>query len=888
MPLAPGSRLGPYEIVAPLGAGGMGEVYRARDTRLDRTVAVKVLPEDVASRPDRRERFEREARAIATLSHPGICTLFDVGRHDGVDFLVMEYLEGETLAQRIARGPLPAPELLKVAGEIAAGLDRAHRQGIVHRDLKPANVMLTRSGAKILDFGLSRALKGPGSDPAFSALATEQKSLTGEGQIVGTLQHMAPEQLEGKEADPRTDIFALGTVLYEMATGRKAFQGSSQASLIAAIMDAEPPPASTLQPLSPPALDRLLARCLAKDPENRWQSARDVALELAWIGSGPGAVDRPASAGSGGSAAGRRRRAAAAWLAVGGLVGALAATGAVVRLGPQAPAAPVVRFTVAPEEGLGSDSSLALSPDGRHLVYEADSGGLRTLWLRSMDSLDGRKLQGTEQGTLPFWSPDGKSLGFFAAGKLKRIDLAGGAVRTICAAPDGRGGSWAPDGTIVFTPHFTEPLYRVPAGGGVPVPLTALRRDKGETSHRWPHLLPDGRRFLFLTRAGDMEKEWIHVASLDGGEPRPVFQASSSVAVVPGWIVFVRERTLFAQPFDTVGAVLEGEPVGLAENIEHAGEAGPTRYGAFSLSGNGVLAYRTNSPRPNRLVWSDREGKILESFDPPGAYDEPALSPDGTMVSLNRADPRSGTNDIWLLDLERKLFSRLTFETGVEISSVWSRDGRDIVYAGNAAGRFDLYIKDARGSAAERPLLQNSHDKWPDDVSPDNRWVVYEEVDPATRSDLWMLPLGGGEPRPFLRTPASEMHAAISPDGRWAAYVSDESGQWEVYVRAFPSGEGKWQVSSGGGGQPQWSGDGKEMFYMAPDRTLVAVPVPASESFAMGPPQRLFAPRTAGLGAIRNRYLAGRDGRRLLVVRTEGDDEEPITIVLNWLSLLAR
>jgi len=632
MTLTTGSRLGPYEILTLIGAGGMGEVYKARDTRLDRMVAIKVLPSRLSLSQEARLRFDREAKAVSSLNHPHICTLHDVGQQEGVEFLVMEYLEGETLAARLEKGPLALDQVLRTAIEIASALDKAHRQGLIHRDLKPDNVMITKSGAKLLDFGLAK-LQGleSGSTAAagVSALATEGRNLTAEGTILGTFAYMAPEQLEGKEADARTDLFALGVLIHEMATGNRAFQGKSQASLISAIMSFDPQPISAVQPMSPPALDRLVKICIAKDPDERWQTAHDVMLQLTFIAEGG------AQATSSASLAARRGRETLGWIVAGVLL--LAGLAAIAVYSPQStPDVRVIRLSVSPPEG-STVESISLSPDGRRLAFVAMGPDGRTLlWLRPLDSYAAQPLVGTEGAAWPFWSPDNRSLGFFAEGKLKRIDAAGSLLQTLCdASDDPRGGTWNQDGIILFSPNFGSPLHQVSAGGGTSTPVTALDASQAETSHRWPSFLPDGRHFIYLMRSAQPDHRGIYVGSLDSKDARRLVSVESSAAyAAPGYLLFVRERTLMAQPFDATRFQISGDSFPVAEGVGSFGESGPTGYAPFSASGTGVLAHGSVAARMTQLVWFDRTGQLLGPIGPPGMYTEPALSPDGQRVAL--------------------------------------------------------------------------------------------------------------------------------------------------------------------------------------------------------------------------------------------------------------
>jgi serine/threonine protein kinase len=887
MPLSPGTRLGAYEILSPLGAGGMGEVYRARDTRLDRTVAIKVLPQHLASDPAARERFEREARAVSSLNHPHICTLHDVGHQEGVDYLVMEYLEGQTLAARLERGPLPLDELLRYAIEIADALDRAHRQGLIHRDLKPGNIMLTKTGAKLLDFGLAklRPADPAGAVPGSSALLTQRADLTAEGTIVGTLQYMAPEQLEGKDADARTDIFSFGAVLYEMITVKKAFEGKNQASVIAAILTVEPQAVSAIQPMTPPALDRVVKRCLAKDPDDRWQTARDLMSELKWISEGN------SQAGAATPASTRRRdRGRLSWIvaaiAMLGLVASLPIAITHLRMSPAK--ATAARFTMMPPEKNTFETSFALSPDGRRIAFVAASDAGPQLWIRPLDSFEAQPLPGTENASLPFWSPDGRYIGFFTNGKLKKIEASGGAVQTVCDAPDGRGGTWNQDGLIIFCPRPRDVLHRVLAAGGEPVPITKLDTSRQELGHRWPHFLPDGRHFLFTARSSRREDEAIYIGSLDSDSRAQVATTvSSSAYAAPGYLLFVREGTLMAQPFDAARLKITGDPTPIAEKVEMQGENGPTGYASFSVASSGVLVYRRGFRRNSQLIWFDRGGKQIAILGQPGDYDDPALSPDGTRLALDRRESQA-SSDLWVIDLSRSLFTRLTFDPAEERQPVWSPDGSRIVFSSNRTGIYDLYQRMSNGAGGDDLLLHSELTKWPDDWSRDGRFILYDSTD-RTNLDLWVLPMtgtsAGDKPGPYVQTEFNEAHGHFSPDARWVAYTSDESGRPEVFVQPFPASGGKWQVSTEGGDQATWSSDGREIVYIGPDRKVMAVPIKADTTFEAGVPHSLFQTRTyaPGMTFSSNSYLLSPDGQRLLVISTvEGASSTPLSVVLNW------
>jgi eukaryotic-like serine/threonine-protein kinase len=892
MTLASGTRLGPFEILSPIGAGGMGEVYRARDTRLERTVAVKVLPQRLSASPESRQRFEREAKTISQLSHPHICALYDVGNQEGVEYLVMEYLEGETLADRLAKGPLPLEQTLRFGIEIADALDKAHRQGIVHRDLKPGNVMLTKSGVKLLDFGLAKAMAPPTPQGSLTALPTQQ-GLTQEGTILGTFQYMAPEQLEGKEADARTDIFAFGCVLYEMATGKKAFSGATQASLISSILRDDPQPISQIQAMAPPALDRVARSCLAKDPEDRWQSAHDVAGELKWIG------ESDSQAGAAAPVVVRRKnRERLAWemTAVILFVALAAAVVTAARYAHRVGAlSRPMRLSIAlPEKS--ALRAVALSPDGTKLVFVGrDSSGKNALWIRALDSLALQPLPGTENPSFPFWSPDSRFIGFFADGKLKKINASGGSPQTLCDAPVNRGGTWNRDGVILFAPVVTGPLYRVSASGGVPIPVTRFDPSRGEASHRWPFFLPDGRHFLYdvasFGSGGQQEKMGIYVGSLDSKEEKFLLRANSSVAYAPpGYLLFFRERSLMAQSFDAKGMHVTGEPFSIAEEVQYF----PQHYGAlFSVSENGVLLYQARSTSGvSQLVWFDRSGKEMGSLGAPANQANPRISQDGKRVALDIIDPQIGNMDIWIYESSGGVATRFTSDPAFEADPIWSPDGSRIVFFSNRKGGPDLRQKSSSGAGSEEVVLHSESSKYPTDWSPDGRFILYRAFDAKTNLELWVQPFGGDRrPIPFLKARFGADLGQFSPDGRWVAYASNESGKWEIYVAPFPGPGSNWKVSSAGGSEPRWRRDGKELFYLAPDEKLMAVEVKEGSTFSADAARPLFQTRRREHISSNDlfSYDVSADGQRFLVNTDIGEvTSPPLTVVLNWPAGLER
>jgi eukaryotic-like serine/threonine-protein kinase len=890
MALTSHTKLGPYEIVSGIGAGGMGEVYRARDTRLDRTVAIKVLPEHLADKTDLRERFEREARTVASLNHPHICTLFDIGHQDGTDFLVMEYLEGETLAERLKKGPLPLDQVLQYAIEIADALDKAHRKGVTHRDLKPGNIMLTKTGTKLLDFGLAKLKQDVApANVQLSQLPTAQNAITAEGTILGTLQYMAPEQVEAGEVDARTDIFAFGTVVYEMATGKKAFEGKTSASVMAKILEVDPPSMASLQPMTPPALDRVVKKCLAKEPDDRWHASKDLCDELKWIaegGSQPG-IAAPV-------VARRKARERLGWIvavvAVIAFVAALAP--AILFLRQSSTDAQPIRFTIGvPPKGafpFGAASPWpAVSPDGRQIAFAASTGGRVTLWVRSLSSLSAQSLTGLAvlgvTVPFPFWSPDSHYIGFFTDGKLKKAAVSGGPAETLCDARSPGGGTWNQDGAIVFSQ--AGELFRVSSAGGEPQALTKVDSAREEQSHVLPRFLPDGKHFLYVVLALKPENAGIYVGSLDSAsQPMRLLNASSQVEYSVGHLLFVRGNTLEAQLFDASHLRLAGEAFPVAEGIGNNLANGRAALGA---SPNGTLVYRGNNGMAN-LAWLDRSGKHLAA---PGEFTQAI-----THFSLSADEKHAAlamNGDLWVVDLARGTTSRLTFGSLVGDGSAWSPDGSHVYFAGNLGGVQGLYQKASDGSGNEELVLKKGG-AFPVDVSRDGKLLLYQATEAQTGGDLWILPLSGERrPRAFLQNRFDEGEGQFSPDGRWIAYVSNETGSLEVYVQLSAGSGGKWQVSVGGGEQPRWRADGKEIFYVSAGK-LMAVEISTEPRFQAGPARVLFDDPDAALGGHDwrtggNHYAVSADGKRLLVLEpTNAVLETPLTVVVNWTAGLKK
>lgn len=877
MTLTSGAKLGPYEILSPIGAGGMGEVYKARDTRLNRTVAIKVLPGHFSSDPDMKARFEREAQTIAGLNHPHICVLHDVGHQDGTDFLVMEYLEGQTLAQRLEKGALPLDEALKVAGEIADALDKAHGRGVIHRDLKPSNVMLTKDGAKLLDFGLVK-LKQAAQPTTLSALPTNA-DVTAKGTILGTLQYMSPEQLEGQEADVRSDIFSFGVVLYEMLTGRKTFEGRSQSSIIAAIMHVEPPAVSTLQSMTPPALDRLVKRCLAKEPDNRWQTIRDLEEELKWIaesGSQAGVTIPPVAKQN------LQKR-----LAVGtAIIIAIAAIGALlVYIRPTPPLErQAVRFTVGPPEKGNFNPNpmfLSISPDGSKLAFVgADASRKQQLWVRALDSPVAQALPGTDNPSQPFWSADSRFVAFLAEGKLKKIAVSGGPALTITDAGPGGSGTWSREDLILFSSG--SGLNRVSAAGGAATPVTMVDTSRQERAHLFPCFLPDGKHFLYLAVNTKRENDAIFVGSLDSKERKLLLNGSSNpVYVPPGYVLFNRAGTLMAQPFDDQRLQFKGEAVPVAEGLMFNPTNGRT---AFAASNNGVLAYRGGSvATPSRLVWVSRNGIEQGLAAPAHNYVLPRVSPDGQRVT---AGVEEAASQIWIYDLSRDTLTRLTFEGNSNLDPIWTPDGKRIVFKGTK-NRFFWQPADGSGPAEELTKSELPTNNAPGSISPDGQVLAFMGQD--SDQDVYTLPLKDGKPQPFVHTPATETAPRFSPDGRWIAYASNESGRLEIYVRPYPGPGGKWQISVDGGTEPVWNPKGRELFYRAGNK-MMAVEVTTAPTFSAGKPKMLFEGPYVPTPRSFADYDVSPDGQRFLMLRRSDEPQAPgqINVVLNWLDDLKQ
>jgi eukaryotic-like serine/threonine-protein kinase len=892
MTLTTGTRIGIYDIVAPLGSGAMGEVYRARDTKLGREVAIKILPAEFASDPDRLARFEREARLLAALNHPNIATIYGVEDTGGVNALVMELIDGPTLAERFGRvgpvgrvGPgedaafsdlpktpgLPMNDALAIARQIADALDAAHEKGIIHRDLKPANIKLTSDGAvKVLDFGLAK-LAGPiETDPRRDHSNDPTMKPSQAGMIVGTTAYMSPEQARGLAVDKRTDIWAFGCVLYEMLTGRPAFDGGTLSDVMARVLEREPD-WSALPAATPATVRRLLERCFQKDPRNRLRDIGDARLDI--DGS------EPAATAGRDSSSGARWRERIAWIAALAAVSIVAIVLARSASERQLPAAREMRVEIT-TPSTTDPVALALSPDGRQIAFLADSEGGSLLWVRSLDSGSPRPLVGTDGASYPFWSPDGKSIGFFADSHLKRIDVEEGSVRQLANLALGGGGTWNREGAILFTFNPGSPLMRVADSGGPFTPATHLDLPR-QSGHSFPQYLPDGRHFIFYVR-GIAEARGVYVGELDQPEIRRLFDADSpAVFASTGHLLFLRQGTLLAQAFDPVRLMPTGNPFPVAERVM----ADIFRVPAVSASAANSIVYRTGASARRQLAWFDRSGREVATVGQPdsGYPVSPEMSPDDKRVAMHRQQGAPG--DVWLLDVTRALLSRSTFNAANDIFPVWSPDGGRIVFSSSRRGSYDLYSMPPEGGP-EALLLASSSSKIPTDWSA-NGHVIFNQNGPEG-SDIWAVRVEG-EPKPFpvVESSFDERDARFSPDGRWIAFQANESGRWQIYLQPFPGPGGKTQISNTGGAQVRWRADGRELFYIALDGRLMAVPIrfgPAATSVEAGMAVPIFVTHVGGAvqAALRPQYVVSRDGQRFLMNNVVEEPSTPITLLLNW------
>ncbi|HEU0175536.1 MAG TPA: protein kinase [Blastocatellia bacterium] len=895
MAITAGAHFNHYEIIAPLGAGGMGEVYRARDMRLNREVAIKALPASFAQDADRLRRFEQEARATSALNHPNILTVYDIGDHEGAPYIVAELLEGEELSELIKQGAIAPRKAVGYARQIAEGLAAAHAKGVVHRDLKPENLFITNDGrVKILDFGLAKLR--PQQFGGIDKDAPTQKRITDPGVIMGTVGYMSPEQVRGQETDHRSDIFAFGVILYEMLTGQRAFHGDSAIEVMNAILKEDPPDFGETKERISPQLEMIVRRCLEKQPERRFYSAHDLAFALDALSSGSFGSSSPrlqttavlpAVTGRMGAARwlGRERL---IWLAATVLLALTTLVAAWAYFSRQQAERAALRFTIVPPERATNYGRAVISPDGRNLIFTASSEGKSQIWLRPLDGFTAHPLSGTEGSFNYFWSPDSRSIGFFAGGKLKKIDVAGGTPQTLCnigSNVNTGGGSWGSDGVILYV--AADLMYRVPATGGEPIPVIGGEPATAPGGYRQnspmvrPYFLPDGRHFLHYAKAS--QEPGIYLASLDGKEERRlltadsdgIYAASASGDASKGWLLFLREGALLAQPFDARRLTLTGDPFPVADQVEPW---------SFFVSDTGILIYQSRRiDEVTQLGWIDRAGKPLESIGASGPYqNHPRLAPDGKRVVVARMDARTRRQDLYVIDLTRGTESRLTFDPADDTLPIWSHDGNRIVWASNRTGTYQIYQKLASGVGQDELLLQSDVPLLPSSCSSDGKFLLYGRSDPKSGDDLWALPLEGDrKPFPFLQTPFWDTDAQFSPDGRWIAYRTNESGRSEVYVQTFPASGGRWQVSTNGGHHPQWRGDGKELFYCSTDGKLMAVDVKRGDAFEAGLPKTLF--NLAEAKVYYADYAATADGRRFLFVRKlQEGSPSPFSVVVNW------
>jgi Tol biopolymer transport system component len=874
--------------VSALGAGGMGEVYRALDTRLERTVAIKVLSPQVVSSTNLKERFEREARAISALNHPNICHLYDIGSQDGTEYLVMEFLEGETLADRLERGPIPPQELLRLGSQVSDALDKAHQQGIIHRDLKPGNIMLTQSGAKVLDFGLAKQIQTSAASAAAMTAMTSSKPLTAEGTVVGTFQYMSPEQIEGQEADPRSDIFALGCVLYEMATAKRPFAGKTQASVIASILASEPPPLSTVAPLTPPSLERLVRSCMAKEKTERVQSAHDVKLQLDWIAEAGSQAGLPAPV-----VARRRLSQRAAWVVatVAALAAIVFAIGFILRA-PQPGVA--MRSSLVPPKDQNFDAfSFALSPDGKRLAFVAvdPKTGKGKLWVRQLNATSAQELAGTEDAQYPFWSPDSNSIAFYAQAKLKKIDAGGGPLLALADAPDGRGGAWSSQGVIVFSRNFTgEGLYQIPEAGGPVSEVTHYSKERQQDSHRFPFFLPDGRHFIFyisssFTPSGSKETDKVaglYVGDLKTKDYTYLLGADSNAQYSNGYLFYLQQRNLMAHPFDASSAHLSGAPVPVAQQVQYNADRW---LGSFGVSTHGTLVYMSGDEAARQLQWFSRDGNPLGTVGAPGILGHPAISPDGQKVAVSLVPSNSTNRDIWIHDLVRGSASRLTFNEAADNVPVWTRDGKRISYTNERTSFGDIYLQSSSGLGGEELVPPSTRDSYKSatDWTADGKALLYMNQS-SPGPTLWIHETAPGKnDYQLLKTNFDESAGKFSPDGHWLSYISEETGRPEVYVVPYPELNGKWQVSTAGGSQARWRGDGKEIVFVSPEGKLMSVAIATSGStFKAESPKVLFDTRIVSISRDWWQYDMTVDGKKFLINTRIDHAQEPITLYANW------
>jgi serine/threonine protein kinase len=893
-----GTTVSQYKILEKLGEGGMGVVYKAQDTKLDRLVALKFLPSQLSASEQDKARFAQEAKAASALNHPNVCTIHDIQDHDGQMFIVMEFVDGQTLRAR--KQSYSIKQVIDIGAQVADGLAAAHEQGIVHRDIKPENIMIRKDGiVQIMDFGLAKLRQASGAS-----------RLTKEGSTIGTIGYMSPEQVQGLDTDHRTDIYSLGVVLYELLAGKIPYQGAHETAIMYEIVNVDAPPLSSSRQDIDPELDRIVLECLDKDRDERYQSAKELSKDLKRFKRSSGrqrisrtSVARQAYAPPAGTAEAMPESAESPMPSVaskgsvwrGGVPWVLAALFLLVAVGAvyfylrRTPAeTQTIRASILPPTKVNYNTQLgghmAISPNGLTLVFVGtDSTGRDRLWVRSLNSLAALPLPGTEDATYPFWSPDSRFIGFFASGKLKKIEATGGPPLTICDAPQGRGGTWNNEGVIVFAPSNATGLSKVSAAGGDPTPVTRIDSSRHEVNHRWPWFLPDGKHFLYVNQTsttGQTENDVIFAASLDSSVNKVTLHAGSNMAYVNGYLLFVRQDNLMAQPFDPDKLEFKGDAVPIAQQIQYSALRSK---GMYSVSQNGVLVYQSGGGTlPSKFEWFDRNGRESASFGDRTPNVVAVLSPDGKRIALDSYDEQSRNVDVWIYDIARGASTRLTFDQAVDVVPVWSPDGKSIVFSSNRKGHFDFYRKSCSGTGTEELLSESKLEKYATSWSSDGQYICYSTTgDPKTKWDLWILPLSGDrKPMPFLLTEFNEWVGSFSPDGRWIAYQSDESGRYEIYVRPFQGSEGKWQVSTGGGESPVWNHNGHELFFTSADRRLMAVDVKAAGStFEAGTPHALFELDARGQGEWRD---VSADGQRFLMSVTPGATSVPLTLVANW------
>ena len=888
MSLSQGTRLGPYEVISPLGAGGMGEVYRARDTRLGRDVAVKVLPASFSSDRDRLHRFEQEACAAGALNHPNILSIHDIGNHDGSPYVVSELLEGETLRKRLNGTTLPQRRAVDYALQLAQGLAAAHEKGIVHRDLKPENIFITKDGrVKILDFGLAKLIEANGNEHQ-SEIPTRRAD-TDPGIVLGTVGYMSPEQVRGQPVDHRSDIFAFGAILYEILSGQRAFRGDSPADTMSAILKEDPSDLSTTNHNVSPALERLVDHCLEKNPGERFHSARDLAFALEALSASTVSSNETISMAALPSRRFARRELISWSLVTLFLLTSLALSILYLRRTPTSNKE-LARFYVYPPEKTSFAGAVDfISPDGRTLLFAANGPGKETtLWIRSLDSLTARAVPGTELARQAFWSPDSRFIAFIGGGKLKKVEASGGPVQSLADAQASRGGTWNRDGVILFGGDLRGTLSRVSATGGPTTSVTKLDTSRNQNGHYWPHFLPDGRHFIYLARSSTKEDSGIYVGSLDSEESKLLVQSDAGAMYAQGYLLFLRERSLMAQPFDVDKLQLSGEPSPIAEEIAYNATNGRS---FFAVSDNGVLVYRTDIFPKSLLTWVDRTGKQVETLGSPDFILSPSLSADEKKVATVHTDLSSGSN-IWLMDVARQNSFPFTFDPAIDSNPVWSRDGNRIVFSSNRLGPYDLYWKLSSGLGNEELIFKSENAKFVTDWSPDGRFILYQEAAAGNSGSISALPMFGEQkPIPVVQSSFYQGQGKFSPDGHWIAYVSNESGLLQVWVQNFPTAGGKWMVSINGGVQPQWESDEKQLFYLTLDGKLMAVPVRLNgNNFEAGSPIPLFEARGVN-GPITSgaSYTPSHVGQRFLINRRiEESSPSPAVVVQNWTAALRK